>query len=50
MEGLGLADPYVPMTEPPADQARIRRHKHPRYRFEPTPRYPAWSGGVVPSP
>jgi site-specific DNA recombinase len=37
MTQKGLADPYVPLTEPPADQARMRRHKHARFRFEPGP-------------
>jgi hypothetical protein len=35
MEERGLTDPYVPLTEPPPDQARMRRHKHARFRFEP---------------
>jgi hypothetical protein len=35
MGELGLTDPYVPLSEPPQDQARMRRHKHARYRFEP---------------
>jgi hypothetical protein len=35
MANLGIDDPYVPLTAPPEDYARWRRHKHPRYRFEP---------------
>ncbi len=35
MRKLGLTDPYMFLEEPPEDQARMRRHKHPRYRFEP---------------
>ena len=37
MEELGIADPYIPMTEPPAEEGRMRRHKHARFRFEPGP-------------
>jgi len=37
MEKLGLAGPYVLLTEPPPDQDRMRRHKHTRFRFEPGP-------------
>jgi hypothetical protein len=29
-----LADPYVLVTEPPLDCTKMRRHLHPRYRFE----------------
>ena len=35
MEQLGTGDPYVPLTDPPADDDRLSRHRHPRYRFEP---------------
>jgi DNA invertase Pin-like site-specific DNA recombinase len=35
MEALGVADPYLPLTEPPDDYRRLRRYRHPRYRFEP---------------
>jgi hypothetical protein len=35
MDKLGVADPYLPLTAPPDDYAKLRRHKHPRYRFEP---------------
>jgi DNA-binding NarL/FixJ family response regulator len=35
MEKLGISDPYLPLTAPPDDYTRLRRHKHPRYRFEP---------------
>lgn len=35
MEKLGVGDPYLPLTAPPDDYKRLRRHKHPRYRFEP---------------
>lgn len=29
-----LTDPYLCVTEPPADYGKLRRHRHPRYRFE----------------
>ena len=32
---LGIDDPYQPVSEPPADYGKLRRHRHPRYRFEP---------------
>lgn len=35
MASLGIVDPYLPLTAPPGDYERLRRHKHPRYRFEP---------------
>jgi len=35
MASLGIQDPYLPLTAPPGDYERWRRHKHPRYRFEP---------------
>jgi hypothetical protein len=35
MKALGLTDPYVAIIEPPADYGKLRRHRHPRYRFEP---------------
>jgi DNA invertase Pin-like site-specific DNA recombinase len=31
----GASDPYVPLAEPPEDYKKLRRHRHPRYRFEP---------------
>ena len=37
MDELGLTDPYIPVTEPPEDLTKMRRHKHKRYRFEPLP-------------
>jgi hypothetical protein len=36
MRAQGLQDPYVTVTEPPADYTKLRRHRNPRYRFEPT--------------
>ena len=35
MEKLGLTDPFLPLTEPPADDTKMKRHLHPRYRFTP---------------
>jgi site-specific DNA recombinase len=35
MAELRLDDPYVPVTEPPVDFTRLRRHLNARYRFEP---------------
>jgi hypothetical protein len=33
MREFGLASPYVPVTEPPADYPKLRRHRHPKYQF-----------------
>jgi DNA invertase Pin-like site-specific DNA recombinase len=35
MASLRIQDPYLPLTAPPGDYERWRRHKHPRYHFEP---------------
>jgi site-specific DNA recombinase len=35
MDENGLTDPYVPVTQPSADCARLRRYLHPRYDFQP---------------
>jgi hypothetical protein len=35
MEQLETGDAYLPLTAPPGDDDRLRRHRHPRYRFEP---------------
>jgi hypothetical protein len=37
MMAQGIADPYFPVTSPPDDYAKLRRHKHPRYQFRPHP-------------
>ncbi|MCY2990752.1 MAG: recombinase family protein [Planctomycetota bacterium] len=37
MRRLGLSDPYVRLMEPPMDYPKMRRHLHPRYRFDPLP-------------
>lgn len=39
MEYLGIGDPYQELLLPPDDTNKMRRHKHPRYRFEPLPGY-----------
>jgi site-specific DNA recombinase len=39
MDERGLASPYVLLTEPPADYAKLRRHLNANYRFEPLPGY-----------
>jgi hypothetical protein len=35
MREQGLDTPYVLVTEPPQDYAKLRRHKNPKYRFMP---------------
>lgn len=35
MQELGIQEPYMRVDMPPARGWRCRRHKHPRYRFEP---------------
>ena len=35
MDKLGVSDPYLPLSAPSDDYDKLRRHKHPRYRFEP---------------
>jgi site-specific DNA recombinase len=37
----GLTDPYEPLAGPPAGEHKMRRHRHPRYIFEPLPGFPA---------
>lgn len=39
MDELGLTDPYVLVMEPPQDYPKLRRHKNPKYCFEPRPGY-----------
>lgn len=34
LKASGLEGPYVILLEPPDDYARLRRHKHPRFKFE----------------
>jgi hypothetical protein len=35
MAAAGLATPYAVLTGPPADYPKLRRHRNPKYRFEP---------------
>jgi hypothetical protein len=35
MEHLNISDPYIPVLDPPNDLRKMRRHRHPDYRFEP---------------
>ena len=35
MDRLGLDEPYVELDAPPEDYAKLRRHHHPRYIFDP---------------
>ena len=39
MRELGLESPYVMVTAPPDDYRKLRRHKNPKYRFEPADGY-----------
>jgi len=41
MAARGLADPYEPLAGPPAGDHKMRRHRHPRYRFAALPGFPA---------
>jgi hypothetical protein len=35
MDELGISDPYIPVTQPPAGSRKMCRHLHRAYRFEP---------------
>lgn len=39
MQQLGLSSPYLFVSEPPDDYQRLRRHKNPRYSFQPCEGY-----------
>ena len=39
MRELGLETPYVLVTEPPEDYPKLRRHKNPKYGFQPREGY-----------
>ena len=39
MRAAGLTSPYVLLDEPPEDYPKLRRHKNPKYRFEPLEGY-----------
>ncbi|MEZ6190433.1 MAG: recombinase family protein [Phycisphaerales bacterium] len=47
MERLGTKDPYEVLAEPPAGSNKMRRHKHPRYRFQPLPGHTLTATGGV---
>jgi len=38
MKELGITDPYIQLNEPPPENSKIKRHKHPRYKFNPIER------------
>jgi len=38
MKELGITDPYIQLTKPPPENTKLRRHKHPRYKFDPIER------------
>jgi hypothetical protein len=38
MKELGITDPYTQLSEPPPENSKIKRHKHPRYKFNPVER------------
>lgn len=40
MRTKGLSDPYVALREVPLDYAKMRRHLHPRFHFNPLPGFP----------
>ncbi len=41
MQHFGLRDPYVVVTEAPqGDEGKLRRHRHPRFRFDPLTDFP----------
>ena len=37
MNEIGVTDPYQPVTEPPTDYTKLRRHLHKRFDFQPLP-------------
>jgi hypothetical protein len=39
MRDLGLVSPYLAVLDPPEDYGKLRRHKNPKYRFEPLAGY-----------
>jgi site-specific DNA recombinase len=39
MRELGLKTPYVLVEDPPQDYSKLRRHRNPKYRFEPLEGY-----------
>lgn len=45
LEAAGLAEPYQFLAAPPTDYAKLHRHRHPRYRFEPLPGHTPFDPG-----
>jgi DNA invertase Pin-like site-specific DNA recombinase len=41
MQAGRATDPYLPLFAPPDGDGKFRRHKHPRYQFQPLDGYPA---------
>jgi hypothetical protein len=39
MEGRGLIDPLLLIESPPDDYRKLRRHKNPKYQFQPLEGY-----------
>ena len=39
MEAMGLSNPYVLITQPPADYTKARRSKNAKYAFQPLEGY-----------
>ena len=39
-EQMAIVDPYLRVESPPENEDRFRRHRHPRFHFEPLPGYP----------
>jgi len=37
LDAMGIEDPYVLLTSPPADGGKLKRHKNRRYYFDPLP-------------
>jgi hypothetical protein len=35
MQARGITDPYEEIYGPPDDYGKLRRHRHPRYKFQP---------------
>ncbi|QDU88427.1 Recombinase [Pirellulimonas nuda] len=50
MQELGLGSPWRQVLTPPEDDSKLRRYRHPRYRFEPLEGFPRMLSGGAPSP
>lgn len=40
MDALKISSPYILVSQPPTDYPKLRRHKNPKFRFEPQEGYP----------